>query len=191
MKQLTEIRFHGRGGQGAKTGAVLLAQAAMKSGRCIQAFPEYGPERAGAPVRAYTRISDDPIRLHCPVTEPDAVAVIDSSLINTEDVAEGLKAGVIVVNSTEGPDGLRRKTGIESDGICVAAVDADGIARETIGRPISNIALLGALAAITQVVDLDALSAAVKETLGGKIGQAAADKNVQAMNRAFKEVQTE
>jgi len=108
VKQMLEIRWHGRGGQGAKTASQLLAEAAMESGSYIQAFPEYGPERAGAPIRAYTRISDDPVNIHSGVTNPDIVVVIDDSLLQSADVSEGLAGGILLVNTSMSPEEIPR-----------------------------------------------------------------------------------
>ena len=105
MKTLFEVRWHGRGGQGAKTAAQFLAEAALDAGKFIQAFPEYGPERAGAPIRTYTRISDHPINIHSGVTNPEVVVVIDPSLLDSIDVTEGLgEDGVLVVNTCQSPE---------------------------------------------------------------------------------------
>ncbi len=137
MGQMTEVRWHGRGGQGAKTAAYLLAEAAMGADAYIQAFPEYGPERMGAPVRAFVRISEKPIRMHCPVLNPGIVVVLDPTLIGAVDVTEGVgEDGVFVVNSTESPAEMRTRLGFQSGKVCT--IPALKIAMETIKRPIPN-----------------------------------------------------
>ena len=166
MKDLLEIRWHGRGGQGAKTAAQFLAEAALVLGKSIQAFPEYGPERAGAPIRTYTRISDKRMTIHSPVTSPDIVAVIDPTLLDSIDVTEGLtEGGILVVNTPEGVDAIRKKTNYIKGKIAVC--DATKIALETLGAPIPNMPILGALLKAKPVVTVESVEEEIKKKLQG------------------------
>jgi pyruvate ferredoxin oxidoreductase gamma subunit len=186
MKELTEIRWHGRGGQGAKTAAQFLAEAALDSGKFIQAFPEYGPERAGAPMRAYTRISDKAINIHSGVANPEAVVVIDSTLL-TPDVLEGLSDnGVLVVNSPESPSEIRKRLGYQSGKL--AAVDATKIALETVKIPMPNTPMLGAFLKVMPVVSLEALEGKIKDKFLKKLGEEKTKANLEAIKRAYDEV---
>ncbi|MFH0839872.1 MAG: 2-oxoacid:acceptor oxidoreductase family protein [Candidatus Omnitrophota bacterium] len=186
MKELAEIRWHGRGGQGAKTAAQFLAEAALDSGKFIQSFPEYGPERAGAPMRAYTRICDKPINIHSGVTNPDAVVVIDSTLL-TPEVLQGLpEDGVLVVNSTESVAQIRKK--LDYNHGKVAVVDATQIALDTIKVPMTNTPMLGALIKIIPVVTLEAIQGKIKKKFIKKLGEAKTEANLEAIRRAYNEV---
>ena len=152
MGKIVEIRWHGRGGQGAKTAALLLADAALELGKNIQAFPEYGPERMGAPVQAFNRISDDPITIHCGITEPQVVVVLDPTLMATVNVAGGLpQDGSLIVNTFKTPKEIRSELGLK--GRKIYTVDASAIAKEKIGRNIPNTPMLGALAKVTGLLD--------------------------------------
>ena len=129
MKELMEIRWHGRGGQGAKTAALLFADAALEQGKYIQAFPEYGPERMGAPVAAFNRMSSKPILLHSGVTDPDVVIVLDPTLMDSVDVTEGLpQNGTILVNTEKSPSDIKKELKVAGD-IRVFAVDASTISK--------------------------------------------------------------
>ncbi|MDD5679754.1 MAG: 2-oxoacid:acceptor oxidoreductase family protein [Candidatus Omnitrophica bacterium] len=186
MKKLIEVRWHGRGGQGAKTAAQFLAEAALDSGKFIQAFPEYGPERAGAPMRAYTRISDSVINVHSGVTSPDAVVVIDSTLL-TPEVLDGLpENGVLVVNTRESVGDIRKKLDYNTGK--VAVVDATKIALETIKAPMTNTAMLGALIKVVPVVPLDVIQEKMKKKFLKKLGEQKTASNLEAIKRAYDEV---
>lgn len=186
MKELIEIRWHGRGGQGAKTAAQFLAEAALDAGKFIQAFPEYGPERAGAPIRAYTRISDKAINIHSGVTNPDAVVVIDPTLL-TPDVLKGLpEDGVLIVNSPESPADIRKRLGYREGK--VGAVDATKIALETIKAPMPNTPMLGALIKIMPIVSLEIVAEKIKDKFLKKIGEEKTKANLEAIKRAYNEV---
>lgn len=152
MKKIVEIRWHGRGGQGAKTAALLLADAAFNTGKYVQGFPEYGPERMGAPITAYNRISDERCTIHSNIYEPDFVVVVDSTLLAAVDVTKGLKEdGAIVVNSSKAPDELREKlNGYKGR---VYTIDAGRIAEETLGRNIPNTPMLGAIVKVSGIVE--------------------------------------
>ena len=185
MVYFQEVRWHGRGGQGTWTASELLARAAVKEGMYIQSFPEFGPERMGAPVCAYTRISDKPINVHCAIYEPDVVAVLDSSLLKTVPVTKGLhEDGVLIVNTHKGPAELREQ--LDLPGRKVWTVSATDIAVETLGRPIANTAMLGTVARATGIVDLKSMEKAIKERFPLKI----AEKNVEVMIRAYKEARS-
>jgi pyruvate ferredoxin oxidoreductase gamma subunit len=160
MRKLTEIRWHARAGQGAKTAAQALALAALEGGESVQAFPEYGPERRGAPLRAFTRLSDTPIRRHDGITDPDLVVVIEPSLVHETDVADGLRpGGVVLINADEAPP--------ELDGVPVRLVPASRLAGEH-GGSFANIVMLGAVAAYLGEPPLELVQQAAVETLGPK-----------------------
>ncbi len=175
-----EVRFHGRGGQGAVTSAELLAQAAIDEGKAAQAFPSFGPERRGAPVMAFARVADEPIFNRTVIQFPSAVIVLDPSLPALVDVAQGIQAdGVVVLNSSKSPDQIRKETGIQ---VKLAVVDANHIAREEIGRVITNTTMLGALLAAVSLVSPERL----EKQYEGRFGRLAS-KNIKAFNRALKE----
>jgi len=182
-----EIRFHGRGGQGAVTSAELLALAAISEGKYAQAFPSFGPERRGAPVLAFSRVHDAPIRMRSQIYEPDVVLVLDPSLIDVVDVTVGLKqGGTIVVNTTVGPHALADKLGLTGKKATVAAVDATSIARKHLGRPITNTTMLGALVRATGLVGIDSLTGPLRKRFG-----LLASRNEEAMRAAFNELAVE
>lgn len=177
---MIEIRFHGRGGQGAVTGVRILASAIHVEGKYTQAIPQYGTERRGAPVVAFCRIDDARIRERDLVHKPDIVVVLDSLLGKTVDVTQGLKeGGLVLVNHS----GTYKETGL-AGAFNVATVDATNIALETLGRPITNTAILGAFAKVSGLVTLESLEEAIRHELPGRI----VDPNIEAVRRAFKEV---
>jgi len=185
LKKLLEIRWHGRGGQGAWTASELLARAAVYEGKYIQSFPEFGPERMGAPVTAFTRISSEPIKIHCAVYNPDVVAVLDSTLLKTVPVTEGLdEDGVIVINSKDNPSEIRKL--LNSDKRKVWTVPATEIAIKILGMPISNTAMLGAVARVTNIVSLESVEKIVNERFRRDI----AEKNFAVIKDAYKEVKS-
>ena len=180
MEDIVEIRWHGRGGQGAVTSTELIALAAINEGKNAQSFPSFGPERRGAPVLAFLRVSEStPIRIRANIYEPDAVVVLDPSLVETVDVTSGLKEGGIVIINTKKPDEMRAKFGNKWQ---VATVDAIAIARETIGLPITNTTMIGALLKVVDIVKLDSLS----EPLEHRFGKVAW-KNADAMRKAYEQ----
>ena len=193
MADMLEIRWHGRGGQGAKTAALLMAEAAAAAGKFIQAFPEYGPERMGAPVASYNRISDEPIVLHCSVENPRYVAVLDATFVGSIDFAAGVPdGGIIVMNTTESPAEMRPKLGLK-ESIKLFTVDASGISEDTIGRPIPNTPMLGALVKATGVLDLDHLLEDTRSKLEKKFRNKPEiiEGNMEAIRRAYMEVKAE
>jgi pyruvate ferredoxin oxidoreductase gamma subunit len=188
MEGMKEVRWHGRGGQGAKTASYILAVAAAEQGWQVQAFPEYGAERRGAPMKSYVRIADRPIRLRSGVTEPEVVLVLDSTLIGPDIVAGLPEDGIILINGHQDPATVKQQLGLNAQ-TTVGVVDASAIAMDTIGRPIPNTPMLGALAKVSDLVTLDAAAAAVKRTLGKKLSPAVLEGNNEALKRAHEEVQ--
>jgi pyruvate ferredoxin oxidoreductase gamma subunit len=190
VSNLVEIRWHARGGQGAKTASTLLAEAALSAGKYVQGFPEYGPERMGAPILAFNRIGDEPITIHSNVENPDVVMVLDPSLIGPVNVAEGLKeGGVIVVNTNLEPEAVRQKLGV-SGNYTVATVDASGIAVATIGRDIPNTPMIGALLKLREFLPFESFMERMRIDLERKFQgrQAIVEGNLNAMRRAYQEV---
>jgi pyruvate ferredoxin oxidoreductase gamma subunit len=189
MAKLTEIRWHGRGGQGAKTAALLFGEAVLGQGKYMQAFPEYGPERMGAPVQSFNRISEEPITLHCHVTSPQVVVVLDPTLMGTVDVTHGLPDdGIIIVNTNE-PAGKFREM-LKLNGQKLYTVDASKIARETIGRDIPNTPMMGALVKVTELLDFKEMVEDTRKKLEKKFRSKPEiiDGNIQAIQRAYNEV---
>ena len=188
MSKLTEITWYGRGGQGVVTASKVLAETAMEAGRYIQASPEYGPERAGAPIKAYNRISDEPIYLHSDIEEPDIVVVLDPTVIGPADVTAGLKPeGVIIINTPQSPAEIRQRLKLATGQ--VATVDASRVAMEEIGRDITNTPLLGAFAAVTGLFPVEEIVTQMKARLGKKLAPEVLAANVRAVERAAQEVQ--
>ncbi len=184
---ITEVRWHARAGQGAVTAAKILAEAAMAEGGYVQAFPEYGPERMGAPLRAYNRISDAPLTMHCQVTNPNVVIVVDSTLLDTLDVTEGTPDDAIfVVNTTRSPEEVAKKIGRPADK--VFTLDATQISIDCLGRPIPNTPLLGAFSRATGLVKLESLLEDIAVTLGKKFPEKIVKGNTESVERAYKEV---
>jgi pyruvate ferredoxin oxidoreductase gamma subunit len=191
MAKLTEIRWHGRGGQGAKTAALLFGDAVLGQGQYMQAFPEYGPERMGAPVQSYNRISEEPITLHCGVTSPQIVVVLDPTLIGTIDVTSGLPAdGTIIINTGQSPDEFRSKLNL--NGQKLYTVDASKIAKETIGRDIPNTPMMGALVKVSGLLKFDAMLEDTKHKLEKKFASKpeVIEGNLNAIRRAYDEVKS-
>lgn len=186
---LLEIRWHGRGGQGAKTAALLFADAAVETGKYIQAFPEYGPERMGAPVFAFNRISDKTILQHCGIKEPNIVVVLDPTLMESIDVTEGLaKDGIVLVNTQKSADEIKKQLKIKTQKVYV--VDASKIAKDTLKRDIPNTPMLGALIKISKLLEFKPMVESVKQRLEHKFPNRpdVVDGNIKAMTRAYEEV---
>ena len=178
---MIEIRFHGRGGQGAVTSAEIVAVSAIECGKFAQAFPSFGPERRGAPVVAFARIDERPILNRSAILRPDVVIVLDPALIRLVRVADGLKeGGILVVNTSKGEAEIRDATLFTGK---VALVDANRIAVEVIGRAITNMVMLGAFIGATALVDQASIEATIAERFGGLLGK----KNIEALRRATKE----
>ncbi|MBI2873880.1 MAG: 2-oxoacid:acceptor oxidoreductase family protein [Firmicutes bacterium] len=190
MAKIFEIRWHGRGGQGAKTAALLLAEAASVAGKEIQGFPEYGPERTGAPVASFNRISDQPIGIRSAVTHPDVVVVLDPTLIGRVDVTSGLGNGGAIIVNTNGPASQIR-TRLKVDGIRVYTVDANQISLDTLGKAIPNTPMMGALMRVSGILDYEdfMLSLRVQLTKKFKGKETIVEGNLRAVERAYQEVQ--
>jgi 2-oxoacid:acceptor oxidoreductase gamma subunit (pyruvate/2-ketoisovalerate family) len=181
VKKLLEFRWHGRGGQGAWTASELLARAALSEGKYIQSFPEFGPERMGAPVTAFTRISTEPIRIHCGIYDPDVVVVLDSTLLGTVPVVAGINRedDIIIINSRETPAKIREDLRVEKGKVWT--IPATEIAIKTLGSPITNTAMLGAVAKATNIVTMDSIERTVKERFRADLGE----KNMTVVRSAF------
>lgn len=188
MAETLEIRWHGRGGQGTVTAAKVLADACLSGGRYVQAFPEYGPERSGAPLRAYNRVSSKELRMHCPVLHPNVIAIADATLLDGVNVTEGAKEDAIfIVNTSKEPSEIRTKLNLPP-GQKVYTVNATKIAIECFGRALPNAPMLGAVSKATGVVSLNALLEDVRKSFGKKFSQKIIDGNLEAAKRGYEEV---
>ena len=189
MKDLIEIRWHGRGGQGAKTASLLLADAAFNTGKYIQGFPEYGPERMGAPITAYNRIGNTPIRIHSNIYEPNYVVVVDDSLLEAVDVTAGLKPdGAIVINTTKSGDELKSLlNGYTGD---IYTIDARKISLETLGKYFPNTPMLAAIVKVSGVIEEKDFLADMEGSFKHKFAKKpeVIDGNMKALEMALKEV---
>lgn len=180
--KIYEVRFHGRGGQGAWTASLLLAQAGLIEEKNIQSFPAFGPERAGAPITAFTRISDEKIQLHSSIYEPDAVVVLDPTLLGPS-VSEGVNEDtILLVNTEKSSKEVLDTLGLEN--IDTWTVDATTLAIDMLGRPITNTAMLGSIVKATGIVKLGSIVQVVKERFEGKIGE----MNAELVKKAYEEV---
>ena len=187
MERLIEIRWHSRAGQGAVTAAETLASAALREGKHVQAFPEFGPERMGAPLRAFNRISPQPIRIHGVVEQADVVIVVDPSLLGAIPVDENVAPdGVIVANTTKSLAEVRQM--LTLNGQRIAHIDATRIAVDCFGMQKPNTPMLGAVARATNLISLDTLLAEVEETFSKKFSPKVVEGNLTAIRRAYEEV---
>ena len=189
MSDLLEIRWHGRGGQGAKTASLLLADAAFNTGKYIQGFPEYGPERMGAPITAYNRISSTPIRLHSNIYYPDYVVVVDDTLLESVPVTAGLKtSGAIVINTTKSADHLKKVLKGYEGGIYT--IDARKVSMETLGKYFPNTPMLAAIVKVSQIMSDEELINDMKGSFKHKFAKKpeVIDGNMKALEMALKEV---
>ena len=189
MSNLIEIRWHGRGGQGAKTASLLLADAAFNTGKYIQGFPEYGPERMGAPITAYNRISDEPITIHSNIYEPDYVVVVDDTLLESVNVTAGLKeTGAIIINTTKDDEYL--KEALKGYNGEIYKIDARKVSMETLGKYFPNTPMLAAVVKVSKVMDeqvfLDDMVGSFKHKFAKK--PEVIDGNIKAIEMALKEV---
>lgn len=188
MADMVEIRWHGRGGQGTVTAAKVLADACLSGGRFVQAFPEYGPERAGAPLKAYNRISDKVLRMHCPVIAPQIIGIVDATLLDAINVSEGATDdATFVVNTSKSPAEVRAKLKCKSTQKIIT-IDATRIAIECFGRAMPNSPMLGAVNKATHLVSLEHLLDDVKNSFGKKFSQKVIDGNLEAVKRGYAEV---
>ncbi|HHY94658.1 MAG TPA: pyruvate synthase [Firmicutes bacterium] len=188
----TEIRWHARGGQGAKTAAVLLAEAVSATGKFVQGFPEYGPERMGAPMLAFNRISDEPIYVYSSVRSPRVVIVLDPTLVGKSDIAAGLpENGVILINSHRSPQEMRVK--LKLSGRKVYTLDASRISQEAMGRDIPNTPMMGALMRVAELVDYQQFLKVTEEQLQHKFRSRPemVKGNMIAIRRGYEEVRGE
>lgn len=189
MNNLIEIRWHGRGGQGAKTASLLLADAAFNTGKYIQGFPEYGPERMGAPITAYNRISDKPITIHSNIYEPDYVVVVDDTLLESVPVTAGLKKeGAIVINTTKSPEYLKEKlNGYDGN---IYTIDARKVSEETLGKNFPNTPMLAAIVKVTGIMSDEAFLEDMKGSFKHKFAKKpeVIEGNMKALELALKEV---
>ena len=189
MENLIEIRWHGRGGQGAKTASLLLADAAFNTGKYIQGFPEYGPERMGAPITAYNRISNNPITVHSNIYEPDYVVVVDDTLLETVNVSSGLKKdGAIVINTTKSADYLKSVlNGYEGK---IYTIDARKVSMETLGRYFPNTPMLAAIVKVTNIMNPDDFLKDMEGSFKHKFAKKpeVIEGNMKALKMALQEV---
>lgn len=189
MSNLIEIRWHGRGGQGAKTASLLLADAAFNTGKFIQGFPEYGPERMGAPITAYNRISDERITIHSNIYEPDYVVVVDDTLLESVDVTAGLKKdGAIVINTEKTPDEIRPLLKGYDGKVCT--IDAKKISIETLGKYFPNTPMLAAIVKVSGIMDEEAFLNDMITSFKHKFAKKpeVIDGNMEALKRSLNEV---
>lgn len=190
MQDLIEIRWHGRGGQGAKTASLLLADAAFNTGKYIQGFPEYGPERMGAPITAYNRISNNPITIHSNIYEPDYVVVVDDTLLESVDVTAGLKStGAIIINTTKDNEYLKKAlNGYTGD---IYKIDARKVSMETLGKYFPNTPMLAAVVKVSQIMSeedfLNDMVGSFKHKFAKK--PEVIDGNMKALEMALKSVE--
>ena len=190
MKDIVEIRWHGRGGQGAKTASLLLADAAFNTGKYVQGFPEYGPERMGAPITAYNRISAERSTVHSNIYEPDYVVVVDETLLASVDVTSGLKAeGAIVINSAKAPAELRSALKGYAGRVCT--IDAGRISAETLGKNFPNTPMLAAIVKVSGVVEPEQFIKDMEASFEHKFASKpqVIEGNMNALKRSMEEVQ--
>lgn len=189
MNNMIEIRWHGRGGQGAKTASLLLADAAFNTGKYIQGFPEYGPERMGAPITAYNRISTTPITIHSNIYEPDYVVVVDDTLLDSVDVTAGLKeTGAIVINTTKSAEDLRKS--LKGYNGNIYTIDARKVSMETLGRYFPNTPMLAAIVKVSGIMTDEELLNDMKGSFKHKFAKKpeVIEGNMKALEMALKEV---
>jgi pyruvate ferredoxin oxidoreductase gamma subunit len=189
MNKVVEIRWHGRGGQGAKTASLLLADAAFNTGKYIQGFPEYGPERMGAPITAYNRISDERLTIHSNIYEPDYVVVVDDTLLASVNVTAGLKEdGAIIINTTKSPEEV--KTFLKGYKGKVCTIDARTISVDTLGKYFPNTPMLGAVVKVSKVIDEKVFLHDMVESFKHKFAKKpeVVEGNVKALERSMQEV---
>ena len=190
LNEAVEIRWHGRGGQGAKTACLLLADVAFSSGKHVQGFPEYGPERMGAPITAYNRITDEHCKVHSNIYTPDYVVVVDETLLKSVDVTSGLKeTGALIINTKKSPDEVRTMLKGYKGRVC--AVDAEKISMETLGRNFPNTPMLAAVVKVSNVIDQERFIKDMRESFEHKFASKpnVIEGNMKALVKAMEEVQ--
>jgi len=187
MEKAMEIRWHARGGQGAVTAAKTLAEMSLTKNMYFQAFPEYGPERMGAPIQCFNRLSGRKISIYCGVTNPQIVLVIDKTLLDVIDITSGLgNGGIIIVNTELEPDEVRDR--IKLTGRTLYTLDATHISLQELGKFMPNIPMLGALLKVTGLLTQEEASNFLKDSFGKKFSSKVVESNITALNRAFAEV---
>lgn len=189
MKEIIEIRWHGRGGQGAKTASLLLADAAFNTGKYVQGFPEYGPERMGAPITAYNRISSERITVHSNIYDPDYVVVVDSTLLTAVDVTKGLKEdGAIIINTEKTPAEIMPLLKGYKGRVCT--IDARKISEETLGKNFPNTPMLAAVVKVSEVVEQESFIKDMEESFKHKFASKpqVIEGNLKALKRSMEEV---
>ncbi|HPN96663.1 MAG TPA: 2-oxoacid:acceptor oxidoreductase family protein [Candidatus Moranbacteria bacterium] len=185
-KTIFEIIFFARGGQGAKTAAEIIAQAALVEGKFVQSFPSFGPERSGAPTKTYVRISNSEIRTHEPVTDPDVVVVLDETLLDGTVVTEGLdKNEALIINSKKTVEEIKNIIKFEGK---IYPVDANRISMEIVGQPRPNTVILGKFIKVTEITKLESVVEEFRHIFEAKIGKEATDKNISAIEKAYDSV---
>lgn len=187
-KEMIEIIFHGRGGQGAKVAAEIMAQAAVSEGKFVQAFPSFGPERSGAPTKAFVRISEKEIRTHEPITDPDIVVVLDETLLDSQIVTDNLdKNEFLIVNSRSSAEDIREKLLARSENFAgkIYPIDANGISMEIVGQPRPNTVILGKLIKVSEVAKLESVTEEFRKIFTAKIGEEMTEKNIKAIEKAY------
>ncbi|BBE30136.1 pyruvate synthase subunit PorC [Tepiditoga spiralis] len=181
-----EVRWHGRAGQGAKSASQFLAEAVVEAGKFATSFPEYGAERAGAPMKAFNRIAEVPIRLRNNVQHPDVVLVVDDTLLGNPEITDGLKEEkILVVNTVKTPEEVKKITGFNGK---IATIEATNIALEEIGRGIPNTVMIGALVKLTDIVPLDVVKTKINHAFAKKFSKEIVDANMRAVDRGHQEV---
>ena len=188
MNNLTEIRWHGRGGQGTKTASLLLAEVAFSTGKYVQGFPEYGPERMGAPLTAYNRISDTPITIHSNIYEPDYVIVVDDTLLDSIDVTEGLKKdGAIIINTTKNKEEITKKIPNYNN---IYTIDAKTISIETLGKYFPNTPMLAAVVKVSGIMEEEEFLKNMRQSFNHKFAKKpeVIDGNMKALELALQKI---
>ena len=189
LNEAVEIRWHGRGGQGAKTACLLLADVAFSSGKHVQGFPEYGPERMGAPITAYNRITDEHCKVHSNIYTPDYVVVVDETLLKSVDVTKGLKeSGALIINSRKDPEEVREEVG--GYGVRICTIDSEKISMDTIGRNFPNTPMLGAVVKVSHVIDEEKFINDMRESFEHKFRhkENLIEGNMKALVKSMEEV---
>jgi len=182
-KDIFEIIFYARGGQGAKVAAEIIAQAAVGEGKFVQAFPQFGPERSGAPTKTFVRISDSEIRTHEPVTDPDVVVVLDETILDSEVVTDNLdRDEALIIATKKSANEIKLKTNFEGR---IYPIDANGISMEIVGQPRPNTVILGKFVQVTEIVRLESVIEEFRNIFEHKIGKEDTDKNILAIEKAY------
>lgn len=183
-ENIFQVRFHSRGGQGAKTAGIILAEAFIEQGEFAQTFSEYGPERSGAPMKTFLRLSEENIRLHGDVENPDMVVVLDASLLASVGVAEGVgKGGIILVNTSKPEQEIAGE--IKNKGLKIYVVDASGIARELFGKNLPNTVMIGAIARLCPEISYKYIEMKLREKFDSKLSEEMIRKNLEALRRGY------